>query len=384
MTIASPQNRQEFKEYILYKLGKPVLEINVADEQIDLAINDAFQYFHEREHFNATDRVFYRVRVEKPLLDFFKTARLQETTQSTTPLVPGSGAVDQLTLVDPGSGYGPTTDGRQTRSDQPTAGQTPDVVGADLTVNWGETRTVSGGLIDVQIYSAGQGYVVGDRIIISGGNNDAIFEVTAVKDQTPLYGVDVIEQQRNWIVMPDDVIGVTNVLKVTSGTSFMTAGVIPAAFFTNPFLTGGAGGSDACAGMNFDLVSWYTMKQYLETLDFLFRPPVVFDYNQRTHRLHIHSNTTLREGNYLLMECAVKPNPDIYPDIWNDMWLKKYATALVKYQWGINLTKHTQVQLPGGITLNGEMIYNEAKQEIAEIVQRFSMDWAEIPLDIVA
>ena len=83
------------------------------------------------------------------------------------------------------------------------------------------------------------------------------------------------------------------------------------------------------------------------------------------------------------MECAVKPSADVYPDIWNDMWLKKYATALVKYQWGINLTKFQQVQLPGGITMNGEMIYNEAKQEIAEIGQRFSMDWADVPLDMV-
>lgn len=382
MTIASPQNRKEFKEYILHKLGKPVLEINVADEQIDLAINDAFQYFHEREHFNGTDRVFYRVRVEEPLLDFFKTARLQETTQSADPKVPGAGAVDVLTLVTPGSGYGPTTDGSETRSNQPTAGSNPGVIGTGLTVNWGESRTVSGGLVSVSIYSAGEGYNLGDQVVMTGGNGDAVFEVTAVKDQTPLYGVDVIEQQRSWIVMPDDVVGITNILKVGGGTNLMTGGVIPAAFLTNPFLTGGvAGGS--CGGMGFDLVSWYTMKQYLETLDFLFRYPVTFDFNQRTHRLHIHSSNVLNLGDYLVMECAVKPSADVYPDIWNDMWLKKYATALVKYQWGINLTKFQQVQLPGGITMNGEMIYNEAKQEIAEIGQRFSMDWADVPLDMV-
>jgi hypothetical protein len=223
---------------------------------------------------------------------------------------------------------------------------------------------------------------LGDQVVMTGGNGDAVFEVTAVKDQTPLYGVDVIEQQRSWIVMPDDVVGITNILKVGGGTNLMTGGVIPAAFLTNPFLTGGgAGGS--CGGMGFDLVSWYTMKQYLETLDFLFRYPVTFDFNQRTHRLHIHSSNVLNLGDYLVMECAVKPSADVYPDIWNDMWLKKYATALVKYQWGINLTKFQQVQLPGGITMNGEMIYNEAKQEIAEIGQRFSMDWADVPLDMV-
>ncbi|AEC52976.1 neck protein [Synechococcus phage S-CRM01] len=380
MSIASPQNRKEFKEYILHKLGKPVLEINVADEQIDLAINDAFQYFHEREHFNGTERVFYRLRVEQPLLDFFETARLQETAQSAVPQVPGAGAVDQLTLVTPGTNYTPTTDGSETRSNQPTAPANSGVTGTGLTVNWGESRTVSGGLVSVSIYSAGEGYSVGDQVIISGGNNDAVFQVTAVKDQTPLYGVEIVEQQRNWITLPDDVIGVTKVFKVGSSSNLMTGGVIPAAFFTNPFLNGGFSNS---GGMQFDLVSWYTMQEYLNTLNFLLRPPVVFNFNQRTHRLHIHSNTTLRLGDYLLMECSVKPSPDVYPDIWNDMWLKKYATALVKYQWGVNLTKHTDVKLPGGITLNGEMIYNEAKQEIAEIIQKFAMDWADPVLDLV-
>lgn len=383
MSIASPQNRKEFREYILHKLGKPVTQINVADEQIDLAINDAFQFFNEREHFNGTDRVYYRVRVEEPLLNFFKTANIQEINQSTVPQVPGAGAVDELTLVTPGSGYSPTTDGSQTRSNQPTAGVDSNVVGTDLTVTWGESRTVSGGLVNVTIYSAGKGYSLGDRIIITGGNNDAVFEVTAIKEQTPLYGVDVVEQQRSWIIMPDDVVGVTNVLRVGGGQSLMTGGVIPGAFLTNPFLMGSAGGSGGCGGMDFDLVSWFSMKQYLETLDFLMRPPIIYDFNQRTHRLHIHSNTTLKLGQYLVVECAVKPSPDTYPDLWNDLWLKQYATALVKYQWGVNLTKHTDVKLPGGITLNGEMIYNEAKQEIEQIKQRFAMDWADPVLDMV-
>lgn len=383
MSIAAPQNRKEFKEYILHKLGKPVLEVNVSDEQIDLAIEDAFQYFHEREHFNGTDRVYYRVRVEDPLLDFFKTARLQETKQSDIPTVAGGGAVDELTLVTPGSGYPPTTDGKKTYSNQATTNYMNLGVGEDLTVTWLLPRTISGGLTGVSIYSAGKNYKVGDQIVISGGNNDCVFQVTKIKNNPSLYGVDVVEQQRSWIVMPNDVVGVTEVLHVSAGTSFATGGVIPAAFLTNPFLIGTASGIQDCSGNGFDLVSYYMMKEHLETLNFMLRPPIVFDFNQRTHRLHLHSNTILKKGNYLVMECAVKPCPDMYPDLWNDMWLKKYATAKVKYQWGVNLTKFQQVQLPGGITMNGEMIYNEARQELIDIETRFSMDWADPCLDLV-
>ncbi len=65
MSVASPKNRREFKDYILSKLGHPVLQINVADEQLDIAINDAFQYWNERSHFLGTEHVFLTFPVEQ-------------------------------------------------------------------------------------------------------------------------------------------------------------------------------------------------------------------------------------------------------------------------------------------------------------------------------
>ena len=79
----------------------------------------------------------------------------------------------------------------------------------------------------------------------------------------------------------------------------------------------------------------------------------------------------------------VKPSPDVYPDLYNDLWLKEYAVALVKAQWGRNLTKFNQVQLPGGITMNGDAILQTAREDIAQIKERFAMDWADPPLDEV-
>ena len=79
----------------------------------------------------------------------------------------------------------------------------------------------------------------------------------------------------------------------------------------------------------------------------------------------------------------IKPNPDLFPDLYNDMWLKQFATALVKAQWGRNLTKYNQVQLPGGIVLNGQQILQDAQTELKEIKDRFAMDWADPPLDLV-
>ena len=54
-------------------------------------------------------------------------------------------------------------------------------------------------------------------------------------------------------------------------------------------------------------------------------------------------------------------------DVWNDRWLKKYATALIKYQWGSNLSKFAGIQMPGGVTLDGPRIMEEAKAELDKI-----------------
>ena len=63
MTIAKPQNRDEFKENILIRLGKPVIEVNVSDEQLDICIEEAFQYFHERSQYDGNERVYITVDI---------------------------------------------------------------------------------------------------------------------------------------------------------------------------------------------------------------------------------------------------------------------------------------------------------------------------------
>ena len=123
------------------------------------------------------------------------------------------------------------------------------------------------------------------------------------------------------------------------------------------------------------------MMEYMSLIEFMFFPPKMFNFNQRTHRLHIDGD--LDRGGMLCMECMIKPNPDIFPDLWNDLFLKEMATAMVKAQWGRNLTKYSGVQLPGGITMNGDRILGDAQEELKILKDRFAMDWADIVLDEV-
>jgi hypothetical protein len=69
-------------------------------------------------------------------------------------------------------------------------------------------------------------------------------------------------------------------------------------------------------------------------------------------------------GTTVIAECYAIINPDDYGRIWEDRWLKQYATALIKRSWGNNLKKFADIQLPGGVKLNGDKIWQEATDEI--------------------
>lgn len=375
MSVASPQNRDELKQYIKVKLGAPVLQINVSDEQMDVAINDAFQYFYERQHFDANERVFLSMKIDEPFSKWFRTSELQEVNQATTQPRSAEGMVDTLTLVTPGTGYGP--------SDELIGSSVTGGSGTDLKVTVGESRTTSGGLISVTVYQTGSGYQVGDQVTIAAGNSDSVFEVTTIKTESPLYGTETIATQNNYIVLPESVIGVSRILRKSGAAEGMGGGVIPGAAMFNPFLSGGYGGGGG--NLHFDLTSYYTMKQYLATLEFNRRPPISYNFNMRTRRLFINSSNLYGAGigDFLVFECDIKADPDMFPEVWNDMFLKRLSAAYVQLSWGRVLTKYQNVQLPGGLTMNGEQIYNDAKQEIAEIRDRFMLDHGQYALDIV-
>ena len=406
MSVASPKNRAEFKEYILTKLGAPVLQINVSDAQMDCAINDAFQYYNERSHFLGTERMYLSFTAGPEFVEHFKSFDSELVTQVGGPEVSAEGIVDELQLVDPGSGYPlpfppdqtfPTQDiddpivGTQTNQEIETETESEiqlDIAGGNgtgLTVYCGEGRTVSQGLISAVPYMGGSGYVVGDFVRVMAGGNDAIFKVTKVKTKSAVFGVSDIRKQNNYIVLPDDVVGVQQVLHRGGFLgAFGMGGILPGGM-VGPMLMGGMFG-DSCAGIGFDLVSYVAMREYLATLQFLFEPPTQYNFNQRTHRLFIDSNrfrASLGVGTVVCLECMVKPSPDVFPDLWNDLWLKEYCIALVQQIWGRNLTKYGAVQLPGGITLNGDAILNEANATIKGLKERFALDWADPALDAV-
>jgi len=130
------------------------------------------------------------------------------------------------------------------------------------------------------------------------------------------------------------------------------------------------------------LVNYEMTRQFLEMLDMQLNgvPPVRF--NRHMNRLYIDLDWGYRAvaGDYVMVDAYSAIDPETYTDIYNDMFLKKYTTALIKRQWGINLKKFEGIQLPGGVTMNGQQIYQEAIEEIKQLEDEMELKY-EKPVD---
>ena len=132
-----------------------------------------------------------------------------------------------------------------------------------------------------------------------------------------------------------------------------------------------------------DLAYYEQMQQYISLLDRQLSgmPQVSFRKNQ--NRLLWYSDMNdedIRPGNFIVLEMYVAIDPQTHTKIYNDMFIKDYTTQLIKQQWGANLIKFDGMQLPGGVTLNGRQLYDDATGEIDKLRENMRMEH-ELPPD---
>ena len=129
----------------------------------------------------------------------------------------------------------------------------------------------------------------------------------------------------------------------------------------------------------------YTItKQNLAMIGQILDPAKNFRFSRVTNKLYIDMDwpNDVEVGNYIIIEAYTALDPQTYPEIYSDRLLKKYVTALIKKQWGMNLIKFEGVQLPGGVAFNGSRILDEAKEEIDKIEEQVG-DLYELPPDFM-
>ena len=342
--MAQPTTKTELKDYCLRRLGAPVLEINVDDDQIDDLIDDAIQLFQER-HFDGVERMFLKHKLTASDVAKFRGLDQEQLLGTAT------GAVLTVKVVEQGTGY--------------TTGTTAAYTGGTGTSATFDITAKDGQITEVEISAGGTNYLVEDEITFTGGGGNAKIEVTGVQEQTEW------EERDNFLPIPPQVLGVNRVFGVKGSNIRSNLFGLEYQLFLNDLYQFGS----------VDILSYFMTKTYLETLDMVLNNGafIPFRFNRRADRLYIDTDRLmLDEGSYLIIDCHRLLDPQTYTEIYNDPFLKKYTTALIKRQWGQNLIKFKGAQLPGGITMNGRELYDDGNSEVMKIEDEITSTY-ELP-----
>ena len=281
--MAQPASRTDLINYCKRQLGAPVLEINVADEQIDDLVDDALQYFQER-HFDGVTQTFLKYKITQEDIDR----------------------------------------GRARGGSNNTAGITTSTA----------TSTINGSSVSFSF-----------------------------------------EENSNYLQVPPEVIGITKVFKF-DGSNTVTNNMFSVKYqlFLNDIYYFGS----------TEILTYAMTKRYLEDIDFALSTDKFIRFNQRQDRLYLDIDWgSATVDDYLIIDCYRLLDPSSYSRVWNDSFLKRYVTALVKRQWGQNLIKFQGVKLPGGIELNGRQIYDDAQKDLEVIREQMSNTYELPPLEMI-
>ena len=200
---------------------------------------------------------------------------------------------------------------------------------------------------------------------------------TAVAD-TDASLVTFGDVDNHYITINDSIIGVTGIFDIQDTGGAQTSSDLFSfryQFHLNemPYLTATS------------IINYKMSMQHLQLLNDMFVGKKPLRFNRHQNRLYLDidwDNDDLEVDEYVVAECYRIIEPATFTDVYNDMFLKKYVTALFKRQWGANLIKYEGVQLPGGTTLNGRTMFEEAITELRETEEQVSLKY-ELPVDFM-
>ena len=313
--MAAPASRQDLIDYCLRRLGHPLTEINVDDDQLSDRLDDALQYFQDYSA-EGVERLYLKQLVTPTVITMSSSIASYFALGET---VRGLSSNATTTLINFNAG------------DQTSYN----------VVSSNGTSLVTMGCVGT--------FVTGETIIGLKSN------VSAVVTSFTLGAID-----KGYFDIPDGVLGVVRILPFTAtntGLDYMFD--IRYQLRLN----------DLFDLMNTSVIYYQQVKAHLDMIDMLLVGEKSFRYQRHQNKLYIDMlwGVDVKVGEYVLVECYRILDPNQWIDVYNDRFLKRYATAMIKRQWGENLKKFAGIQMPGGVTLNGQIIYDEAVLEIKQL-----------------
>jgi hypothetical protein len=261
--MAVPNTKATLKEYCLRSLGKPVIDINVDDDQIDDRIDEAVQYFCQY-HSDGVERMYLKYQVTAADV----TRMITDTTESVT--------------------------------------------SNSVTTSW--------------------------------------------------------KQGNNFLIVPSTVISVVNIFPLSDRAS-MNMFDVKYQLRLN----------DLYDFSSTSIVHYQMTMQHLDFLDHVLVGEKPIRFNHLSNRLYIDQDWSndITAGEYLIIEVYRRLDPATYTDMFDDIYLKRYTTALIKRQWGQNLSKFNGTAMLGGVTLNGPELFSTAIAEQQKLEEEIRSNYEE-------
>jgi len=167
------------------------------------------------------------------------------------------------------------------------------------------------------------------------------------------------EIDQGYVTIPENILGITRIFDLSSsistGTGFFN---VQYQFVLNNLedITG------------YNVQHYYMAMSHLQFLQEILVGRPMIRYNRHINRVYLdETKSTLTAGKYIIIEGYDIIDGNTYSDVWQDRWLQNYASALIREQWGLNLTKFSGMTLIGGVQFNGEQILSEAKADRKEM-----------------
>jgi len=331
--MTQPTTRTTFKDYCKRKLGWPVVELNIDDDQVEDCIDDSLQFFQEY-HFDATENTFLKHQISGSTL---KLAGAPSGDFSNGEIITGGTSGVQATVHAYHS--------------------------ANTTLRYKNPEVKSGGDGNTFYANTTTTFSPGETIT---GNTSSATATTHAETATAIGDFD-----NKYISIAEAIIGVRRIIPFYDNSRSNS-------MFSSKY-------QFALAEMHklgASIVNYSLAQEHLSLLNEMFTGTPQFRFNRHMDRLFLDiswgADATIDD--WIVVECDKIIDPATFTDVWSDMFLKRYNTALMKKQWGQNLIKFEGLQLPGGVTMNGRQMYDDAKEELDVIGEQMQLRY-ELPVD---
>ena len=300
--MAKPNTRSTLKDYCLRNLGKPVIDINVDEDQIEDRIDEAVQYFCQY-HTDGVERMYLKYKVTAD-----DKVRLRKNKEFNV--------IEKGTYAD-----------------------------------------------NIELESGTNTVLEGDGDLIK-------------EDGTPLHTEDstivetTYEETQNYLVIPDAVISVINIFPLSDRANLNMFDVRYQLRL-----------NDLYDFSSTSIVHYEMTMRHLDFLDHILVGEKPIRFNALSNRLYIDMDwqEDIDADEYLIIECYRQLDPAQHTNMFNDIYLKRYTTALIKKQWGQNLSKFNGTAMLGGVTLNGPELFSTAIQEVQKLEEEIRLNYEEPP-----